>query len=557
VIVFFVYNYKYLPYHTIMFLSLGATLLGILASRAEATCSGTGFHLDGSSNCVCDTANNWVGGTKCGKVSVSSNTLVRGTGFTCPEGAVDLSSFSAIYINQDVFSACDKLTSVQFPPNLERIYKGAFQNTDIRSVHFPNTLTWIADNAFKGSSLTGIVDLSNTQLEGLGNNAFENTNIDTVKFPSTMRYLQNNIFSGAITADFSLAGFAVSFTATSLAAGSQIIVNKDTGTDIVDSFASKVDLTLYDDVITTDCGSRERSDGGGGCECNADFYFTSNGQGECECAEEYELYDDVCVATCQTNQIRSADGICECAEGYELYNDVCVATCQTNQVRSTDGICECNAAQDFVSDDKGRCCLNPIPLVLWGENKQGHLHSNGWGGRGWMHYQYSDGTTSSASGSWSDYLHKETNACIIGAWWGSASGDFAEPPWISYQKRQVARFDQTTVKRANCCGLPGTGDVIYSNCDDPRESFQKRVVDGETVYGCFNTCHACVDACSTPEHAKTLKTRHAELTACHTDLEVTDAAEACTISCMREKCQESGKDLIAEKYKEIVVKKEC
>ena len=318
----------------------------------------------------------------------------------------------------------------------------------------------------------------------------------------------------------------------------------------------------------------------GVCQCDANRKLVSDVNGECECADGYELYNDVCVVICQPNQVRSADGICECdanrkfvsdgsgececADGYELYNDVCVAICQTNQVRSETGICECGTG--FTQDNHNRCCVDPIGVILSAQDNRGTIKKGGWStynGKGYMHLKFVDGTVASASGSWyTDYHTYSNSACVVGAWWGSATGEFALGPWSSSHISQVVNFgsdfgSDDAVKRANCCGRPGTGDVIYSNCDDPRELFQKRVVDGDTVYGCFNTCRACVDACSTPEHAKTLKTRHAELTACHTDLEVTGAAEACTISCMREKCQDIHKDLIAEKYKELVVKKVC
>ena len=112
-------------------------------------------------------------------------------------------------INSWAFNNCKKLANVTFPSNLQRIYGGAFHECDaltavdmsqlslteiegslfcwcdnLESVKLPKTVVTIRDNAFRGTKLSGILELP-AALTTIEHDAFSSTQITIIKIAAT------------------------------------------------------------------------------------------------------------------------------------------------------------------------------------------------------------------------------------------------------------------------------------------------------------------------------------------------------------------------------------
>lgn len=123
----------------------------------------------------------------------SSLTSIGGFGFAnCSNlSSIDLSNVTSIGI--DGFYNCTSLTSVDLSsladPGYE-IFKGC---SNLASVTFSTQLRHISRNMFLGcSSLSGVIDLTNTQVTAVYRGAFEGTNITGLKLPTTVTQYGEN-----------------------------------------------------------------------------------------------------------------------------------------------------------------------------------------------------------------------------------------------------------------------------------------------------------------------------------------------------------------------------
>lgn len=92
------------------------------------------------------------------------------------------------------FFGCTNLTQIELPARLEQIYSGVFQNTGLKSIVIPDTVTYLASSAFAGCSSLESVQLS-TSLEILYDNTFEGcVKLDNVVVPEGVTDIRTEVF---------------------------------------------------------------------------------------------------------------------------------------------------------------------------------------------------------------------------------------------------------------------------------------------------------------------------------------------------------------------------
>lgn len=106
-------------------------------------------------------------------------------------------SNSITKLNNDTFEYCSKLTDINMPNNLIEIGNNCFYSTAISSVTFPDTLTTIGEESFRGTALAGEVVLPDS-IETIGANAFSwcyksGTDV-SIKLPTTVTTVGDNAF---------------------------------------------------------------------------------------------------------------------------------------------------------------------------------------------------------------------------------------------------------------------------------------------------------------------------------------------------------------------------
>ena len=93
----------------------------------------------------------------------------------------------------------NQLKSVQFSSTLKSIGNGAFYNSGLEEITFPDSLEVIYENAFEGSlQLKNIVfNKDQSQLKILHRNAFRNCkSLETIQLPHSLEELRQQTFEG-------------------------------------------------------------------------------------------------------------------------------------------------------------------------------------------------------------------------------------------------------------------------------------------------------------------------------------------------------------------------
>ena len=424
------------------------------ARNADGDCvcdASKGFTADADGICVCDVQNNWVGGTKCAPIEIVTwpgyITIVRADdGWTAPAGVLDLSSFTTVQdIYHQVFDGANGITNVIFPPNIQRIRQAAFSNVK----NLPDHL-----------DLSGL-----TKLKEISTAAFNGCQFSKVTFPASFEevgYYAFNYNDNLAVFDFSLVTQAVTIgTDDSFGPDKDSLtfyVNKATGAQIYSNLVAK-SYTLAK-VETVDCVDVLQSDGKGGCECPIanEEYDTATGQ--CVCPDA--SHDKLSTGACDLN----------CPSGQERVGDDCLDVCATGQER----------------DVERTCCFNPVSVDLSSRLWNGGYYELAANGYGWSDSNYavlklqkSDGSNIDIDRlvfSGTDTMQYSSKLCVSGAWWGPAAGSFDADVGQRITNAQGVTFgDDSEILR----NQRSEGDIIFSNCADPTESFQER--DG--VYGCY------------------------------------------------------------------------
>ena len=344
-----------------MFSFFVVALFALACSHADAACSGTGFIDNGDGNCVCDTANKFVGETACGKLSVTNGVLSRSTtDWQCPEGHLDLSTFTDVTeIAAETFASCTVITSVQFPSTLERLKQYSFYLT----------------------GLQGPLDLSGTSLSTIETGSFGSCpGITSIKFPSTILSIYSKFFgtnSNIESVDFSLAENAVSILLHAFGhSNTEDIIfrfSKDNNNQYSQSYEIKG--KGYDDstFITVDCENGYTSDSFGGCCATGEvFDWLQNKYGVPD--EEYrcractsiigKVRTDKGCACDETNGYtkwygddRMEDCECNIATHDVLSDGSCAPKCAADEVREGRD-CVCNSNIGFIDGNDGNCICN-------------------------------------------------------------------------------------------------------------------------------------------------------------------------------------------------------
>ena len=279
------------------------------------------------------------------------------------------------------------------------------------------------------------------------------------------------------------------------------------------------------------CGANEvRDDTTNECQCpGATHDKLSTGACVDKCPSGQERVGDECLPECGTNKVRDATtNECQCADGYMVRLQCPMVPTDDSNPLWIDGYQLCDAVVDavLVQSCKDYCVSDA--------NCKGFTL---------QHRDWDSGTSALIAG---------TQHCHF--WGTECTGNFEYmmPLYHSYTKA--------------ASGYDDSAGICASYEDEPQdmqwlmEGDHKKEIQGDPMITseetCILGCTACVDKCTTAAHAVVLKKMHAELFACDSDVSVSDSSETCTTPCMRERCKDADKDLISNKYKEIVVKKE-
>ncbi|MFR4617023.1 MAG: leucine-rich repeat domain-containing protein, partial [Streptococcus salivarius] len=129
------------------------------------------------------------------------------TKLTLPEGVTDIGAYafngtqlkditlptSVTAIGSEAFGSIDSLSSVVIPKNLSNAF-GAFEGSQhLKTIHFEEGITKIADGLFKDTGISSIT-IPNTVTE-IGSEAFSNTRITELYIPDSVTKLGTNSFS--------------------------------------------------------------------------------------------------------------------------------------------------------------------------------------------------------------------------------------------------------------------------------------------------------------------------------------------------------------------------
>ena len=107
---------------------------------------------------------------------------------------------SVTTIGSEAFGSIDSLSSVVIPKNLSNAY-GAFEGSQhLKTIHFEEGITKIADGLFQGSGISSI-NIPETVTE-IGSRAFSNTRITELYIPDSVTKLGGNSFGTDYSNDF-------------------------------------------------------------------------------------------------------------------------------------------------------------------------------------------------------------------------------------------------------------------------------------------------------------------------------------------------------------------
>lgn len=111
---------------------------------------------------------------------------------------LDLSEANITEIPEKAFNALTKLAYITLPEGLETIGKYAFQNTVIRKIHIPASVTSITEYAFyQQTDLAVVTFAENAQLKSIGQRAFMGcTQLVAVRMPNSVTSVGSYAFSG-------------------------------------------------------------------------------------------------------------------------------------------------------------------------------------------------------------------------------------------------------------------------------------------------------------------------------------------------------------------------
>ena len=137
---------------------------------------------------------------------------------TIPEGITAIGEYA--------FSECTSLKSIELPTTVNELSISAFENAGLTSINIPTGITDIPASAFAGCKLTSITlpeGLHTIQTEAFADNG---TTINSVSIPQSVTYIGNNAFSGT-----SVQNFYINNTPTRLSIG-EYTPFKKSGTNI-------------------------------------------------------------------------------------------------------------------------------------------------------------------------------------------------------------------------------------------------------------------------------------------------------------------------------------
>ncbi len=113
---------------------------------------------------------------------------------TIPEGITAIGEYA--------FSECTSLKSIELPTTINELSISAFENAGLTSINIPTGITDIPASAFAGCKLTSITlpeGLRTIQTEAFADNG---TTINSVSIPQSVTYIGNNAFSGTSVQNF-------------------------------------------------------------------------------------------------------------------------------------------------------------------------------------------------------------------------------------------------------------------------------------------------------------------------------------------------------------------
>ncbi len=113
---------------------------------------------------------------------------------TIPEGITAIGEYA--------FSECTSLKSIELPTTINELSISAFENAGLTSINIPTGITDIPASAFAGCKLTSITlpeGLHTIQTEAFADNG---TTINSVSIPQSVTYIGNNAFSGTSVQNF-------------------------------------------------------------------------------------------------------------------------------------------------------------------------------------------------------------------------------------------------------------------------------------------------------------------------------------------------------------------
>lgn len=113
---------------------------------------------------------------------------------TIPEGITAIGEYA--------FSGCASLKSIELPTTINELSISAFENAGLTSINIPTGITDIPASAFAGCKLTSITlpeGLHTIQTEAFADNG---TTINSVSIPQSVTYIGNNAFSGTSVQNF-------------------------------------------------------------------------------------------------------------------------------------------------------------------------------------------------------------------------------------------------------------------------------------------------------------------------------------------------------------------